>query len=117
MPAGRRRSASRSPTPPRRGSAPRPRSTGSGTPAAAGPFPFRGPQSQQPLLLGAGDVGGEGLAGRAALEEAAQHALAVVGGLGLGHLVTAELATEGGLHAEVSAQVDLEALDHLAVRV
>src|SRR5215212_20340 len=116
-PAGRRRNASRSPTPRRRGSAPRPRSTGSGTPAAAGSFPTAVPRSQQPLLLGAGDVVGEGLVGGPALEETAQYPLAVVDGLGLGHLVTAELAAEGGLHAEVAAQVHLEALDHLAVGV
>src|SRR5829696_1904338 len=115
-PAGRRRNASR-PIPPRRASALRRRSTGSGTPAAAVPFPRPARHSQQPVLLGARDVVRERLAVRTPLDEAAEHALAVVGRLRLRHLVTAELAAEGRLDAEVPAEVHLEALHHLAVRI
>src|SRR3954452_14311848 len=101
---------------PRTGGFPRRRSTGSGTAAAAAyvpPSPLS-PCSHQPLLVGPRHVGREPLARLPPLEVAAQHPLAVVGGLGLGHLVTAELAAERGLDAEVAAEVHLEALDHLA---
>src|SRR5947209_2027752 len=108
------RNASR-PATPRTGRSPRPRSTGSGTAAAAAFFRRTARPSQQPGLLGAGDVRGEALAGLAPLEVAAQDALAVVGRLCLGHLVAAELAAEHGLDAEVATQVHLEALDHLPV--
>src|SRR4051794_11954211 len=98
---------------PRTASAPRPRSTGSGTPAPAGSF--RPPRSQQPGLLGAAHVGRKGLARLPAVHVGAQHPLAVVRRLDLGHLVAAELAAERGVLApEVAAQVHLEALDHLA---
>src|SRR4051794_35725777 len=104
MRAGTPRNASR-PTSPRTARSPRRRSTGSGTAAAAAFFRRTAPHSQQPGLLGAGDVGGEPLVRLTALEVAAQHPLAVVGRLGLGHLVAPELAAEGCLHAEVAAQV------------
>src|SRR4051794_12492474 len=98
----------------RTASVPHRRSTGSGTPAGAGCF-RPPPRSQQPVLLGARHVRGEALAVRPAVEVAAQHPLAVVRSLGLGDLVTAELAAERGVGtAEVAAQVHLEALDHLA---
>src|SRR5690349_2797244 len=109
--AGTRRSATL-PASRRTGSAPRPRSTGRRTPARAGCFPPP-PRSQEPGLLGPGHVAGEALAGLAAFEVTAQHPLAVVRRLGLGHLVAAELAAERGVHPEVAAEVHLEALDHL----
>src|SRR3954447_20319357 len=97
---------------PRGGSGPRPRSTGSGTAEAAASFRAC-PRSQQPRFFGARDVGGEPLARLTPLDVTPEPPLAVVGGLGLGHLVTPELAPERRLDAEVAAQVDLEALHHL----
>src|SRR3954469_17061907 len=97
----------------RTASVPRRRSTGSGTPAGAGCF-RPPPRSQQPVLLGADDVGGEPLAVRAAVEVAAEHPLAVVRRLGLGDLVAAELAAERGVGtAEVPAQGHRDTLTHL----
>src|SRR5689334_7340786 len=109
--AGTRRSAMHLASP-RTGSALRPRSTGRRTPGHAGFLPTR---SQQPGFLGAVHVGGERLAVLPPLEVAPQHPLAVVRRLGLGDLVTAELAAERGVGTtEVPAEVHLEALDHLA---
>src|SRR3978361_1047264 len=70
-------------------------------------------RSDQPRLVGPGDVGGEPLTGLAPLQVGPQHPLAVVGGLVLGDLVSAELAAEARLGAEVTAEVHLEALDAL----
>src|SRR6185437_10508764 len=71
--------------------------------------------SRQPPLVGPRRVRGEALGGLPAVQVAAQHPLDVVdGAIGL-DLEPAELAAEGGLGAEMPAQVHLVDLDVLAV--
>ena len=74
-------------------------------------------RSSQRLLVRPRHPAGEGLLVLALVEEAAYDCLDIVGQAFRRHLVGAELAAEPGLESETATEVDLEALDLVAVVV